>query len=301
VSEPKLLTKVVHRHFGSAPKGAEPQGGGLNNSVFAVDHHEGQFVVRFGGDDTSLDTFQKESWAIEKAREHGVPAAPILHVGEEDGQPYMVMELVDGTLATEFAESLEIIEELGHWAAEIHKIETAGFGHVFDWADDKHPRSPDWTTYLRKELRLEDRLNVLQRNEMLTRPQIEELRSTLDSIADLKLPTRLNHGDLRLKNLLVNDTGKILAIIDWEFCTSNFTPLWDLSITLHDLSIDQKGAFLKGYGLDEETLVALNPAIRALNTINYAPFIDQAAQEGDEEQLQNFRLRLSGALDLYPL
>lgn len=296
----KRLSKVVHRHFGSEAKGAEPQGGGLNNSVFAVDHHEGQFVVRFGGDDTSLDTFQKEHWAIERAAEHGIPVAPILHVGEEDGRPYMVMELIEGTVATELAENLGILEELGKWAAEIHTIDTEGFGHVFDWADASRPRLPDWQTYLREELNLESRLQVLDTHEMLTSEQIKGLRSALEQADDHKLPSHLNHGDLRLKNVMVDDEGKILAIIDWEFCTSNLTPLWDLAIALHDLSIDQKGAFLKGYGLDEEMLVKLNPAIRALNTINYAPFIENAAEEGDEEQLQNFRLRLSGALDLYP-
>lgn len=300
-ASPKLLTKVIHRHFGEGEHESEPQGGGMNNSVYSVDHTEGKFVIRFGGESASIDTFRKERWAVERAAERGVPVAPILHVGEEEGQPYMVMQLIDGSPATEFAENLDILEQLGRWAAEIHTIETHGIGEVFDWADRKVPRSGDWRTYLREELEVDRRLETLSRHGMLSEAQTQSLRATLEEIGAGGIVTHLNHGDLRLKNLMVDVEGKILAIIDWEFCTANVTPLWDMAITLHDLSVDQKGAFLKGYGIGEEDFLALTPAMRALNVINYAPFVDAAAQEKDEEVLQNFRLRLSGALDLYVL
>ncbi len=54
---------------------------------------------------------------------------------------------------------------------------------------------------------------------------------------------------MRLKNVVVDDRGTITAVIDWEFCTSNLAPYWDLSVALHDLSIDAKQQFLVGYGL----------------------------------------------------
>ncbi len=48
------------------------------------------------------------------------------------------------------------------------------------------------------------------------------------------------------------DAGKIVAIvaiIECENCVSSITRYWDLSITLHDLSIDAKQKFPEGYGL----------------------------------------------------
>ena len=39
---------------------------------------------------------------------------------------------------------------------------------------------------------------------------------------------------------MVDDDGEIAAIIDWEECLSTIAPQFELSISLHDLSIDEK-------------------------------------------------------------
>ena len=70
-------------------------------------------------------------------------------------------------------------------------------------------------------------------------------------------------------------------------------------IALHDLSIDEKEAFTRGYQLAPEDLARRAPVVRALNIVNYAPFVEQAAHESDRDQLDRYRLRLSGGLDLY--
>lgn len=101
-------------------------------------------------------------------------------------------------------------------------------------------------------------------------------------------------------NLLVDKAGEVFALIDWEHCLSG-PPSWDLSLALHDLSTDQKQALLAGYGVSDEESRALAPGWRALNFINYAPFIERALEEGKEDELNRFRIRLSGALDLYSL
>ena len=89
---------------------------------------------------------------------------------------------------------------------------------------------------------------------------------------------RLNHGDLRLKNTLVDASGQVCAVIDWEFATAAPAPEWDLAVALHDLSIDGKDAFIDGYGLDVKKFESLGPALAALNVLHYAPFADAAAR-----------------------
>ena len=64
-------------------------------------------------------------------------------------------------------------------------------------------------------------------------------------------------------------------------------------------AIDAKQAFLEGYGLSPRQVIAMAPVLRALNVINYAPAVARAA--GNREKLEQFRLRLAGALDLYTL
>ncbi|MGH6875630.1 MAG: aminoglycoside phosphotransferase family protein, partial [Aestuariivirgaceae bacterium] len=70
---------------------------------------------------------------------------------------------------------------------------------------------------------------------------------------------------------------------------------------LHDLSIDEKQAFLEGYGLKQSKIVELAPVIRALNVINYAPKIERLAEAKDTQKLEQYKTRLGGALDLYCL
>jgi hygromycin-B 4-O-kinase len=43
------------------------------------------------------------------------------------------------------------------------------------------------------------------------------------------------------------------------------------------------------------------PHLKALNLLNYAPYLQRAAEAGDAVQLERCRIRLSGALDLYSL
>ena len=39
--------------------------------------------------------------------------------------------------------------------------------------------------------------------------------------------------------------------------------------------------------------------MKALNLINYAPEVERLAESNDPARLEQYRLRLSGALDLY--
>ena len=110
----------------------------------------------------------------------------------------------------------------------------------------------------------------------------------------------LHHGDLRPKNAIVDaDSGRLLAVLDWENCVSAPAPFWDLSLALHDLGIDEKEAFLAGYGMNPRAAAAAMPYVRLFNILNYAHAVESAARKKRPERLERFRLRLSGGLDLY--
>jgi hygromycin-B 4-O-kinase len=109
----------------------------------------------------------------------------------------------------------------------------------------------------------------------------------------------LNHSDLRLKNVIADDDGKIKALIDWEGCTSNVAPAWELSLALHDLGPDETQYFLEGYGIKAKKLEESMPLIRAFNITNYATAAEQVSK--DKKLLEHYRLRLNGMLDLYSI
>jgi hygromycin-B 4-O-kinase len=196
---------------------------------------------------------------------------------------------------------LHILNELGHYAACINSIPTRGFGGTFDWSHNQLSPCVDWDEFLRREFGLENRLRTLRRLRLVERAKLEKIRAVLES-ANLKpRAPSLNHGDLRLKNVLVDDKGKISAILDWENSSSNLAPEWELSLALHDLSIDEKEEFLRGYGIPAKSLTVIAPTLKALNVANYVSEIEHLEKNRDESRQAYYRMRLSGALDLYCL
>jgi hygromycin-B 4-O-kinase len=299
----EMARAVIAHHFGNKkPRRIMHKTSGLSNFVFEVLHAEGDFIVRISPDQTRINSFIKEQWAQNKARESGVPIPEILEVGSHViNQPFMISRVVEGNNALTHENRLEIVKEMGRYAALIHTIKTEGFGSTFDWSSNLLSRNETWPDYLESELNFEDRLQTLEKRKMLDASQIKKIRKILADAGRQKTKPSLTHGDIRLKNVMVNDEGKITALLDWENCTSNLAPAWDLSISLHDLSIDEKQLFLEGYGLKEKEVVALMPLIKAINFINYAPEVERLAIEKDIEHLEKLRTRLGGVLDFYSL
>lgn len=297
-----MARRLIEYHFKTKPKRILYQAGGLSNFVFLIQHAEGDFVVRIGQSPGKINAYIKEQWAVAKAREAGVPTPQILEVGNEAiPSPYMILQQVRGQAATYHPERLAIVREMGHYAALINSIPTSGFGHVFDWSSNQLSRHETWNDFLYEELQLEARLGILKKCKMLAPSKLKQLRLILEKGSGRKPVPALNHGDVRLKNVLVDKSGKITALIDWEDCMSNLTPHWELSLALHDLSIDEKLEFLAGYGLPDEKVREIAPLVKALNIINYVPQIEQLVEANDAAQLEKYHLRLSGALDLYCL
>lgn len=280
----------------------EPLAGGLTNFVFSVHASGGDFIVRLGENAEKITSFLKEQWAIAKAREAGVPAPEVLELGN-DAAPvaYMILRQAHGMGAVLHPERMKIIRHMGRYARVIHSIRTTGFGSTFEWSRNRLSHNKTWSEFLRHELKMDERLETLGNSGMLPPAVIKKLRAALEGAAGKQRAPRLNHGDLRLKNVLANEKGAISCILDWEHCISNLAPEWDVAIALHDLSIDEKQEFLDGYGLTGKRFAAIAPLVKALTVINYAPLVESASRSKNKNQLERYRTRLRGDLDLYSL
>ena len=295
----RLAKKIVRQHFGQPPSRIVYKRSGRTNFVFAVNHVEGQFVVRISPDPEKIEAFKKELWATQKVREAGVPSPEVLAVGSDvAAEPYMITRRVTGAEATHHPRRNHIVHDMGRYAQVINSIRTTNFGSNFDWTMNG-PKHNTWAEYLDREWDPEKRLRVLEQHQMLSTERIARLRTIIDETRTMQVEPSLNHGDLRLKNVIVDDDGEIAAIIDWDDCLSTIAPPWELSIALHDLSIDEKHSFLEGYGLATKQVEEMSPLIKAFNIINYSGAIEAAFETQDHKAIANFRLRLSDALDMY--
>jgi aminoglycoside phosphotransferase (APT) family kinase protein len=296
------VTVLLAHYFGKDPKGIKPVGGGVANHVFEAQVGREQLIVRISTKPHKLQVFIKEQWAITRARESGVPTPEVLQVGNEIiGLPFMISRKVPGPPATGFRDNPSLLEELGGYAAKINAIPTHDFGPMFDWSPNKLSRRRTWQEYLDAELRVEERCEVLERAGLLERANLSKLRGQIKRMRQWEGKPTLSHGDLRLKNLILDDQGKITAILDWEKTTSNLAPYWELSLALHDLTVDEKEMFLRGYGLDPKAYAKLAPGIKALNLLNYAKTARIAMAHRNKALLLSLRIRLNGGWDLYSL
>jgi aminoglycoside phosphotransferase (APT) family kinase protein len=296
----RLARFVIEHHFGSKPARIKYKSGGLSNFVFEANHAEGDFIVRISPDKAWLNAFVKEHWCEREARKAGIPTAEILETGMSVIPfPYVIARSVKGIEGTEHTERGKIIQELGRHAAKINSIRTHGFGETFDWSNNELSRNATFKEYFEGEFGYEARIETLGKNQMCAASTIKSLKGVCREMTNLKPRPVLNHGDLRLKNVIADESGKILAIIDWEKATSNIAPHWELSIALHDLGIDRQQQFIEGYGMQSKLLMDIAPFIKAFNLLNYTDAITQATLAKDKVALERMRVRFAGALDLY--
>ena len=301
IREYRQLARIVTKsHFGREPSRIVYKPSGLTNMVFAINHVEGQFVIRLSPDAERIAEFKKELWATQKARKIGVPTPEVLAVGNTVvPTPYMISRRVSGAEATHHPRRHSIIHEMGRYASLINSIRTNSFGTNFDWTGKKQENQSSWSDYLERELLVDHRLETLEQHQMLLKSQVKSLRTIIDEAKKITVRPVLNHGDLRLKNVIVDEDGEITAIVDWQDCLSTLAPHWEISIALHDLSIDERHLFIEGYGLSNADVEEIAPLVKAFNLLNYATTIERAATEEDRKTLDECRLRLRGSLDLF--
>jgi aminoglycoside phosphotransferase (APT) family kinase protein len=296
----RLVLEVARHHFGESARRVTERGGGLTNAVYELKTSQGAFIVRTHEDATRIKEYLKEQWAMDAARAAGVPTPKVLEVGNfADGRPYMVAEHSAGIEGRHAPDRLGLLEQLGRAAKTLHGIRTHGFGQVFDWSSNKLSRHASMADFLAQGFEVEKRIGILAQQRMLGRAQAASLRRSAAEMARWKKPPALQHGDLRLKNAIVDPkTGRLAALIDWDECRSLPGAAWDLSIGLHDLGIDEKQAFLAGYGMTPKSFADLLPYLRCFNVLNYADAVRAAVEKKDKQRLAWLRLRLAGALDL---
>ncbi|MBC7948884.1 MAG: aminoglycoside phosphotransferase family protein [Chitinophagaceae bacterium] len=298
----KLARQLMKHHFPKKTLKISPLGGGLTNYVFSVGAGKTEMVVRISDLPEKIHFFQKEQWAVARAKEKGIPVPQILEVGNDIIPfPYMISNKITGEESTHHKNRLQIIREMGRYAAVLHTIPTKGFGHLFDWSQNTLSKNQTWKDYLQCELNADARLAVLNRHKMILPKISRVIKKELINIRKWRQSPCLHHGDIRLKNTMVDKDGKILAIIDWENCVSSIGPFWDTSIALHDLSIEAQWQYLEGYGMKSKQLLGYALPLKIFNILNYAPVIEKLSMEKQKETLEHYRARLKGALDMFSL
>lgn len=256
---------LKHSQFRVVPIPAK----GSVNKVYIVEAPNRKLVVRLGDENESLKEYTKEAWSIGKAAALGVPVATVLDVGVIEDHAYMIQTLIAGDEGRD-AQSprSHIWRELGRYARLIHSIEVAGFGlELQDLTEGDSRKS--WLEYLDYNIESLNENDELIKLNVLTESESKVIKSIFADLKKNVFRFGLNHGDLSLKNVIVDESGKV-TLLDWGSAEASIVPHHDLIqiLKMNMLENDPDEAaiqsFLDGYGISQTKFEEMRPTLKSL-------------------------------------
>jgi aminoglycoside phosphotransferase (APT) family kinase protein len=161
-----------------------------------------------------------------------VPVAPVVGLCEDESvneAPFYVMEFVEGPILRGLAEAetfpdegdrREIGERVADTLVQIHAVDpdAAGLGDLGRKEDyvarQLHRWQGQWEKSRTRELE-----------------PIDRVHEALSARIPEQGPATIVHGDYRLDNMILTDSGEVAAVVDWELCTLG-DPLADVGLLM---------------------------------------------------------------------
>ena len=208
-------------------------GNGRSNLTFLIEDGPGyRAILRrppLGPLLASAHDMRREYRVLSLVADEPVPTPSPVAMCEDPsvtGAPFYVMECVDGVVLrdTEVAErmTLEARARAGRSLAEtlaaIHGVDITGaqdLGRPSGYAERQIRRwSRQWEQSRTRDI-----------------PSIARVARVLEVAVPPQTETTLVHGDYSFANVLVSDTGELVAVLDWELCTIG-DPVADLGMLM---------------------------------------------------------------------
>ena len=210
--------------------------GGHSNLTFKVDDAAGNhFVLRrppLSHALASAHDMGREHRVISALSASRVPVAPALGLCtdvEVNDAPFYVMAFVNGHVVRDNATALSVLTPATRRQASISLVDTMAAIHAVD------PVAVGLGDLGRHEGYIERQLKRWygQWNASKTRdlPAIDRVHDALVTRVPQQGKTAIVHGDYRLDNCMVDDSGNVIAVLDWELCTLG-DPMADLGLLM---------------------------------------------------------------------
>ncbi len=218
------------------PFTAEVIAGGHSNLTFKLTDANGvHYVLRrppLSHTLASAHDMGREHRIIHALRDTNVPVAPALAMCTDpaiNGAPFYVMGFVDGHVVRDATIAERVLSETARRTASESLIDTMAAIHAVDLQQVGLVDLARHEGYIARQLkRWYGQFNAQKTRDL---PLIDEVHDALASKIPEQGPATIVHGDYRLDNCIVNDDGRIVAVLDWEICTLG-DPLADLGLLM---------------------------------------------------------------------
>lgn len=291
-NEQEILKEIIRENLNKEVLSITPVlEKGIVNKIYILDLAEDKKVVIRLNHSDSFDQFKKEQWCIEQSADKNVPSPKVLGLGFKEDLVYMILSFIDGSHPDNL-QQYKIWKLLGRYAATVHQIQTAGFGD--------HMVKPgffngSWDNFLDYNISSLTKTDILIKDGILTNDESAKIKKLFEELKNKKFRFALNHGDISLKNCLVDNQDQVY-LIDWGSAESHIIPHFDLIEIIKasfNLAINNPNfkAFLKGYGISGLELKSLLPEIKTLMILRA---IDKLrwGMERKPEKIEHFKSNL---------
>lgn len=266
---------------------------GETNEVYDVNIAGHPPVILRIKHDSAEGDFNRELWALDKAKEAQVPVPTVLKCGviADVNKSYMIQEKIQGssldalltsaTLPLDTAQS--ITEEAGRLLGRLHAIQTKGFGDLDEKGKGAYRTLSDWFSIVTADT--EKFTDVITAAGFNT-TDADTLFQLLETNGHTTLQPHLIHDDFAPKHILVKDGG-IAGIIDFELAKSGYLgfelPEWELR---HRSSLPITW-LLQGYQQERGSGVDEQPYQKACRAFKSFVLLDYYTNESPDDTLRS--------------
>ena len=218
------------------------------NEVFVVKTNKQKIVIRLNNKDV-LNQFKKGVWCIEQVQFLNIDTSPVIQFGIFKEYAYVILKFLDGINGKEYYNSKYIWNDFGGKLNKIHQISTKGWGDNMIEPGSFEGSWKDFLNYNISSLNDEDTLL----NNVISKDQSSKLKERFLTLADKKFIFGLNHGDVSLKNSIINSENQVF-LIDWDSSESHIVPHFDFACIIsycfnYNFENEDFKHLIQGYGM----------------------------------------------------
>ena len=226
----------THVESATGPFTFEVIAGGHSNLTYKVTGADGRrFVLRrppLGHVLASAHDMSREFRIIDALSDTPVPVAPALGFCDDtavNSAPFYVMDFVDGLVIRDRDSAEQLLTPDARRRASESIVDTMAAIHAV------RPDAVGLADLGRHEGYIARQLKRWygQWNQQKTRdlPSVDRVHDELLARIPEQGPATLVHGDYRLDNCMIDSSGDVIAVLDWEICTLG-DPMADLGLLM---------------------------------------------------------------------
>jgi len=245
-----------------------------SNSVFLATSGQQKIIIRIGAAD-AYHRFRQAALAMKEASRKGVPVPKVIITGR-DLVPcaYQITEFIPGETGDKFKEdTLKVWTRIGQAAAKINEVRTSGLEYeLFSRVE-----ALSWQSFINQKINELKKFWPTYRHwkshsakPFFNREELTAIFAAMEPLKSLKPKHRsLIHIDLAPRNVLVDDKGQLIAVLDWDGAKS-FPPEHQVATSTFWLTTAEEKAFKEGYHINYDPRIVL--ALKLYEYLTQIPF-----------------------------